>query len=223
MEIQCLFMENSTKNYYQKSMIELDKMKRESKEFSICLHVCCGPCLTYPLEFLLQYFKNIVIVYNNSNIYPQREYQRRYEELLNFIKVHNKENEERITLIKFDYDNVSYNQFLAQYGPQKEGNERCFACYEKRMEEVYKFADEIGVDYFTTIMTISRQKNSQKLNEIGLRLQEKHKAKYFVSDFKKKKGIDRKIELVKEYGMYNQEYCGCIYSYQEYLEKIRNK
>ena len=79
MEIQCLFMENSTKNYYQKSMIELDKMKRESKEFSICLHVCCGPCLTYPLEFLLQYFKNIVIVYNNSNIYPQREYQRRYE------------------------------------------------------------------------------------------------------------------------------------------------
>ena len=91
------------------------------------------------------------------------------------------------------------------------------------MEEVYKYADEIGVDYFATVMTISRQKNSQKLNEIGLMLEKKHKAKYLVSDFKKKKGIDRKIELVKEFGMYNQEYCGCIYSYKEYLDKIGKK
>ena len=128
------------------------------------------------------------------------------------------ENNEDANNISDEYDNLSYNQFLAQYGPQKEGNERCFACYEKRMEEVYKYADEIGVDYFATVMTISRQKNSQKLNEIGLMLEKKHKAKYLVSDFKKKKGIDRKIELVKEFGMYNQEYCGCIYSYKEYLD-----
>ena len=216
-------MENNTKNYYQKCMIELDKMKRENRDFSICLHVCCGPCSTHPIEFLSQYFKNIVIVYNNSNIFPSEEYQRRYEELVKYVDLFNKQNNGQIKLVKFEYDNLSYNQFLAQYGPQKEGNERCFACYEKRMEEVYKYADEIGVDYFATVMTISRQKNSQKLNEIGLMLEKKHKAKYLVSDFKKKKGIDRKIELVKEFGMYNQEYCGCIYSYKEYLDKIGKK
>ena len=214
-------MENNTKNYYQKCMIELDKMKRENKDYSICLHVCCGPCLTYPLEFLSQYFKSIVIVYNNSNIYPSEEYQRRYEELVKFVDVFNKKNKGEIKLVKFDYDNKSYNEFLGQYGAQKEGGERCFACYQKRMKEVYDFADEIGVDYFTTVMTISRQKNSQKINLIGLELQKTHAAKYFISDFKKKKGIDRKQELIKEYNMYNQEYCGCVYSYKEYLNKAR--
>ena len=87
-------------------------------------------------------------------------------------------------------------------------------------DELEDIADELGVDYFTTVMTISRQKNSQILNEIGLELSKERKAKYFVSDFKKKKGIDRKKELIEEYDMYNQEYCGCVYSYSEYLTKL---
>ena len=128
-------MENNTKNYYQKCMIELDKMKRENRDFSICLHACCGPCSTHPVEFLSQYFKNIVIVYNNSNIYPIEEYQRRYEELVRYVELFNQQNEGKISLVKFEYDSLSYNQFLAQYGPQKEGGVRCFACYKKRMEE----------------------------------------------------------------------------------------
>ena len=210
-------------NYYQKSMIEIDKMKRENKEYSICLHVCCGPCSTHPLEFLSQYFKNIVLVFNNSNIYPSNEYARRYEELVKFVDIFNKENEGKITLVKFDYDNEKYNEFLSVYGPQKEGKERCFACYRKRMSEAYDYADKIGVDYFATIMTISRQKNSQILNEIGIELSKNHQAKYFVSDFKKKKGIDRKKELIEKYNMYNQEYCGCVYSYSEYLKKMSEK
>ena len=219
-------MENSKKNvinYHQKMVIELDKMKRENKEFSICLHVCCGPCSTYPLELLTQYFKNIVLVYNNSNIFPSEEYVRRYEELKRYVEIFNSENKGQIKLVKFDYDNESYNSFLSEYGPQKEGKERCFACYKKRMEEVYKYADEIGVDYFTTVMTVSRQKNSQILNQIGIELSKKYKTKYFVSDFKKKKGIDRKKELVEKYNMYNQEYCGCVYSYQDYLQKMGEK
>ena len=216
-------MENKQKrivNYYQKSMIEIDKIRRENKDFSICLHVCCGPCSTHPIEFLSQYFKNIVIIFNNSNIYPFEEYSRRYEELVRYVTDFNSKNKGEIKIIKLDYDNKSYNQFLAEYGPQKEGKERCFACYRKRMEEAYKLADELGVDYFATVMTISRQKNSQILNEIGIELSKERKAKYFVSDFKKKKGIDRKKELIEEYDMYNQEYCGCVYSYSEYLTKL---
>lgn len=216
-------MGNNVKNYYQKGMIELDKISRENRDFSICLHVCCGPCLTYPIEVLSQYFKSIVIVYNNSNIYPSEEYHRRFEELVKFIDAFNNENKGEIKLINFEYDNKSYNQFLSDYGAEKEGGERCFACYKKRMSEVYDYADKIGVDYFTTIMTISRQKNSQKINEIGFELEQTHKTKYLFSDFKKKKGIDRKVELTKKYNMYNQLYCGCIYSYKEYLDKIGKK
>ena len=219
-------MENKQKkivNYYQKSMIELDKIKRDNKDVSICLHVCCGPCSTHPLEFLTQYFKNIVLVYNNSNIYPSEEYARRLEELERYIDIFNKENEGKIELVKFDYDNVSYNQFLGQYGAIKEGGIRCIECYKKRMDQAYKYANDRGLDYFTTVMTISRQKNSQILNEIGLELSKKYTTKYFVSDFKKKKGIDRKKELIEKYNMYNQEYCGCIYSYQEYKVKMGEK
>ena len=215
-------MEMSNKkivNYYQKSMIEIDKMKRENKDYSIVIHACCGPCSTHPIEFLSQYFKNIVIIYNNSNIYPSEEYQRRLEELVKYIDIFNSQNEAEIRLVKFDYDNENYNKILATFGPQKEGGERCKTCYRTRMEEAYRFADENGFDYFTTVMTISRQKNSQVINEIGIELSKKYKTKYFVSDFKKKKGIDRKKELIEQYGMYNQEYCGCVYSYSEYLKK----
>ena len=88
------------------------------------------------------------------------------------------------------------------------------------MDMTYKYADEHNYDYFTTVMTISRQKNSYVLNEIGEKLSHKYKTKYFYSDFKKKQGIDKSIELRKKYNLYNQEYCGCIYSYQKYLEKI---
>lgn len=210
-------------NYYQKSMIEIDKMKRENKDYTIALHVCCGPCSTHPIEFLSQYFKNIVIIYNNSNIYPSNEYYRRLDELKKFIDVFNAENKGSIELIEFEYENEDYNQFLKRYGPQKEGKERCFACYEKRMKQAYEYANRRGIDYFTTVMTISRQKNSQILNEIGIKLSQKYATKYFVSDFKKKKGIDRKKELIEKYNMYNQEYCGCVYSYNEYLKKIEGK
>ena len=119
----------------------------------------------------------------------------------------------------FPYDNVAYNAFLSPYKDQPEGKERCFLCYEKRMEETYKYADEKGYDYFTTVMTISRQKNSNILNKIGEKLSKKYKPRYFYSDFKKKKGINRSRELRIQNNMYNQEYCGCIYSYRVYLKK----
>ena len=148
-------MENKSKikqNFYKKSIEEIEKNIGENKEVSICLHACCGPCSTHPVEFLSQYFKNIVIVYNNSNIYPSDEYKRRYEELKKYADNFNAENNGKIELIQFEYDNLKYNQFLGKYGPMKEGGLRCIECYKKRMDEVYKFADDRNIDYFTTLL-----------------------------------------------------------------------
>ena len=121
--------------------------------------------------------------------------------------------------IYFDYDNDSYNEMLDEYGDMDEGLSRCFKCYRTRMENCYKYAEENGYDYFCTVMTISRQKSSQVMNKIGIDLSKKYKTKYFLSDFKKNKGIDRAREIRIEYNMYNQQYCGCIYSYNRYLKR----
>ena len=126
-------------------------------------------------------------------------------------------------LIEFIYDNDDYNKSLAPYALEKEGGKRCLICYEKRMDLTYRYADEHGYDYFTTVMTISRQKDSFILNDIGEKLSKKYKTKYFYSDFKKHQGIDRTTELRKEYNLYNQLYCGCVYSYLERKRKDEEK
>ena len=119
-------------------------------------------------------------------------------------------------MIETPYKNEEYNKNLEPYKEQKEGLDRCKLCYKIRMDEAYKYASENNFDYFTTVMTISRQKNSIVLNNIGLELQEKYKnTKYFISDFKKNKGIDKGLEIAKERNMYRQDYCGCIYSYNK--------
>ena len=216
-------METKTiKNYYQQSQIEIDKIKREGLRPSIAIHACCGPCASFPLEFLTPVF-DVTILYNNSNIYPDTEYQRRLAEIKKYVPIFNKEHNANVKLVEFDYDNESYTKKLEPLKDCKEGGDRCILCYTLRMDQAYKYANDHGFDYFTTVMTISRQKNSQVLNRIGEKLSHKYQTKYFFSDFKKKKGIDRSQELRKEYHMYNQEYCGCKYSYEAYLEKEAKK
>lgn len=215
-------MAASVKNYYQFSQIEIDKIKRENIRPSLALHACCGPCSTFPLEFLTPIF-DVTILYCNSNIYPEQEYQRRLNELKRYVELFNDRYHQNVKLIEFEYDNSSYNQKLEPLKDLKEGQERCFLCYSLRMNQAYKYADDNHFDYFTTVMTISRQKDSQILNQIGQTLSKKYQTKYFYSDFKKKKGIDRSWEIRKEYDMYVQEYCGCIYSYNAYLDKINKK
>ena len=212
--------EKNTKiNYYQKSQIEIDKIVREGKRPTIALHACCGPCSTYPLEFLAPFF-DITILYPNSNIYPSEEYFRRLNELKKYIEIFNKENGYSVKLVEFEYKNEEFNKKLEIYKDEPEGGKRCFLCFTLRMDEAYKYADELGFDYVTTVMTISRQKNSQVLNKIGNELSAKYKTKYFYSDFKKKNGINRSYELRRKYNLYNQQYCGCVYSYAHYLKKI---
>ena len=197
-------------NYYEKSIQEIEFIKTLNYKPSILLHSCCGPCSAFPLQFLNEYF-NITIYYNNSNIYPDLEFTRRVNEL----KEHLDKYYPNIKLLIPEYDGKAYTKFLSTYGDMPEGQDRCFACYRKRMEEGYIYAKENNFDYFTTVMSISRQKNSQKLNEIGYLLEEKYpEVKYFYSDFKKKQGIDQTNKIAKENDMYRQDYCGCVYSYK---------
>ena len=129
-----------------------------------------------------------------------------------------------VKVIKTNYDNDKYNLDLEPYKDEKEGGNRCHLCYEKRMKEAYDFAEEQKFDYFTTVMTISRQKNSQILNEIGKKLEKEHQfTKYFYSDFKKNKGIDIAREMRIHYDLYQQLYCGCKYTYQQGLEKEKER
>lgn len=219
----CSYMNKQKINYYQKSLQILDKMPKNADKPSLLLHACCGPCSTFPLTFLCPNF-NVTIFFNNSNIYPESEYIRRLEELKKFLAYFEKDYGYHVELIVRPYDNENYNKDLEPFASLPEGETRCFICYEKRMDEAFKFANENGYDFFTTVMTISRQKNSQKLNEIGEKLQTKYShTKYFFSDFKKNKGIDIAREMRIHYNLYQQLYCGCKYTFEKGIEKEKNK
>lgn len=216
-------MKNQKVNYYKKSLQILDNLGELQRKPKLLLHACCGPCSTFPLTFLCPHF-DVTIFFNNSNIYPESEYKRRLDELVKFLEYFKKDYGYEVKLIIQEYDNEKYNRDLEKYKDQPEGLERCFICYEKRMDEAYKFANENGFDFFTTVMSISRQKNSQKLNEIGYKLSLKYKnTKYFFSDFKKNKGIDIAREMRIHYDLYQQLYCGCKYTYEKGLAKEKEK
>ncbi|OPZ35878.1 MAG: hypothetical protein BWY98_00615 [Tenericutes bacterium ADurb.BinA155] len=209
-------------NYYKMSLKELAALPKDRKP-TLLLHACCGPCSTFPLTFLCPHF-DVTIYYNNSNIFPEAEYQRRLEELKKFLGYFKRDYGYDVKLIVPPYDNVAYTADLAPYALEKEGGKRCVLCYTKRMGEAYDYAEAHGYDYFTTVMTISRQKNSEILNAVGKQLAEQHqKTHYFYSDFKKAKGIDIAREMRIHYGLYNQLYCGCQYSYAASLKKADSK
>lgn len=201
--------------YYRMMEENLKNIKNLNKKPTLLLHSCCAPCNAFPLVLLVEYF-DLTLMYNNSNIYPSIEYYRRLNELKKYVEYINQKYHVNIKIIETPYNNEEYNKFLEPYKNQKEGLDRCKLCYKIRMNEAYKYANDHNYDYFTTVMTISRQKNSIVLNNIGLELQKKYpNTKYFVSDFKKNKGIDKGLEIAKEHNMYRQDYCGCIYSYNK--------
>ena len=199
------------RNFYKESLKEMETFREKYPECKpkILLHACCVVCACWPMDFLHDAF-DITLIYNNPNIWPKPEYDKRLSELKRYL--HERWNDE-IGLIVTDYSGEEYMDSLAFGKDDPEGWKRCFYCYEKRMDEAFRYADENGFDYFTTVMTFSRQKDSQKLNEIGLRLAEKyHNAKYFVSDFKKADGQKRSNEICEAYSLYKQNYCGCVFS-----------
>ena len=205
---------------YQK---ELDKiiadLEREQKVPTLLLHSCCAPCSSYCLEYLANYFK-ITIFYYNPNISLEEEYQKRVEEqkrLIASLPV-----KYPVDFKEGNYDTECFYEISKGLEQEPEGGARCFLCYRLRLEEAVKVAKEGKFDYVTTTLSISPHKNAAKLNEIGEELEKIYQVQYLPSDFKKKNGYKRSIELSKEYDLYRQDYCGCVYSKQE-AEKIRKE
>ena len=220
METQCSSMANRI-NYYKKSLQILENIQDLPRKPKLLLHACCGPCSTFPLTFLCPHF-DVTIFFNNSNIYPGEEYHRRLDELKKLLEYYKRDYGFDVKIVETKYDNDSYNVDLEPYKDLPEGMERCFICFEKRMDEAFRFANENGYGYFTTVMTISRQKNSQKLNEIGEKLQSKYpNTKYFFSDFKKNNGAELGRQLKIKYDLYQQLYCGCKYTYEKFQRKVK--
>lgn len=198
----------------------LKKLSEEKKVPRLLLHSCCAPCSSYVLEYLSQYFE-ITILYYNPNIGPESEYNRRKQEQIDFISRFPAVN--KIQFMDCDYEPKEF--FDKVKGKEKLGekSERCYDCYELRLEETAKVASQFGFDYFTTTLSISPHKNAAWLNEIGERLSESYQVDYLYSDFKKKGGYYRSTELAKEYGLYRQDYCGCVFSKLEREEQQKQE
>ena len=206
-------------NYYKEFEKILDNIKNSNKIPKLLLHACCGPCSSYCLELLSNYF-DITILYYNPNIYPETEYLRRKNELKEFIKKIPHKN--KIELMEERYIPNEYYESVKGLENLGERSERCYNCYQLRMEECAIIASNNNYDYFTTTLSISPYKDANWINEIGEHLQNKYSTKYLYADFKKKNGYKRSIELSKIYNMYRQDYCGCIYSKLEHDKKIDN-
>ena len=176
---------------------------------SLLIHACCAPCSSYVIEYLSEYF-HINILYYNPNITNPEEYNYRLSEeerLINELPVKNP-----VKLIKGEYNPKAFIEAVKGLENEPEGGKRCEKCFELRLSEAAKKCKEIGADYFLTTLTISPLKNAEKINEIGNRIADEYGVKYLPSDFKKKNGYKRSIELSEEYNLYRQNYCGCVFS-----------
>lgn len=202
---------------YQKELDNIVKSIEETQRTEVpkvFLHSCCAPCSSYCLEYLSNFFE-VTVFYYNPNIYPEEEYRKRVIEQQEFIKKFPAKH--KISFVEGEYEADKFYQTVKGLEQIPEGGERCFACYRLRLQEAYDYAKDKGFDYFTTTLTISPLKNAAKLNEIGEEIAQAGNGtlKFLPSDFKKKNGYKRSVELSAEYGMYRQDYCGCVFSKQE--------
>lgn len=203
-------------NYDLMMQEQINNAKEGSK---LLLHACCGPCSSTCLERLGNFF-DISILYYNPNISDKREYDKRVCEIKKFINSF--KTKYPIKLIEGRYDPMEFFEIAKGLENEPERGERCYKCYNLRLEETAKVADELGFDFFATTLTLSPYKKADWLNEIGSCLDKKYNSTYLYSDFKKKNGYKRSIELSYQYDMYRQDYCGCVYSKRDYLERKKN-
>ncbi len=197
---------------------ELSKIKEAGITPRLLLHSCCAPCSSYVLEYLTEYF-NITVYYYNPNISPMGEYEKRIAEQKRLISEMKFKNS--VSFIEGTYNHDEFISLTRGLENLPEGGERCSLCYEMRLEAAAQKAAEINADYFTTTLSVSPYKNTAKLNTIGLKLAMEYGVPYLVSDFKKNNGYKRSIELSTEYGLYRQNFCGCIFSKKEAEERRR--
>ncbi len=190
----------------------LKELNQEGKIPKLLLHTCCAPCSTTVIERLLSFF-HITVFYYNPNIEPESEYKKRKEEQKRLLKEISSKNP--ITFLDCDYNNLEFENIAKGYENCLEGGERCHRCYLLRLEKTAEMAKQLGFDYFGTSLTVSPYKNAFIINQIGKELQEKYSVNYLISDFKKKDGYKRSIDLSKKYNLYRQNFCGCQYSQKE--------
>lgn len=174
----------------------------------LLLHACCGPCSSAVLEQLSQYFE-ITILYYNPNIWPAEEYHRREEELERFVA---QAHPLGVTVVEDRYDPQKFYDAARGLEDEPERGQRCTACYRLRMRRAAQYAAEHGFDWFTTTLSISPHKDAVRINQIGQELAAEFGVPHLPSDFKKKNGYLRSLQLSAEYGLYRQDYCGCVFS-----------
>ena len=195
------------------NLIMEDIIKNMQGKPKLLLHACCGVCSSSVIEKLYPFFE-ITILYYNPNIYPKEEYIKRLntqKEIIDKMNIN-------IKLLEIGYLNEEFENIARGLEDEKEGGTRCTKCFYLRLDKTAKIAKNLNYDYFTTTLSVSPYKDSQKLNKIGEVLEKEYNVKYLYSDFKKKEGYKRSNELAKIYNLYRQHYCGCKYSLKEALE-----
>ena len=197
------------RNYQKELNGTIEKLVEAGRTPRLLLHSCCAPCSSYVLEYLSEYF-SVTVFYYNPNIFPAEEYEKRVKEqealILRLPAKH------RISFLEGPYEQERFYEMAKGLELEPEGGERCFRCYHLRLLEAAQMARAGAFDYFTTTLSISPLKDAEKLNEIGEKLAREYGVAYLNSDFKKRNGYKRSIELSREYGLYRQDYCGCVYS-----------
>lgn len=197
------------------------------KKPSLLLHACCGPCSSYVIEYLAKYF-DITIFYYNPNIFPAEEYERRLNELKNLLPRFPAALQNNVKFVEQNYDPEEFYSALEiknhpEFAGEPEKGERCRRCYQFRLKRAFKYAAENNFEYFCTTLSISPFKDAEKINRIGKELclsNPEKNPKWLPADFKKNGGFKRSLELSQEYGLYRQQYCGCVYS-KTNTEKFR--
>ena len=200
------------KQNYQKLMDAVVASLPQGERPRLLLQSCCGPCSSYVLEALTPFFR-VTVLYYNPNIQPRAEYDLRLENQRKIIAA--LPTPSAVDILECDYDGEKYDAAVKGLESEPEGGTRCTVCFRLRLEETAKRASELGYDWFCTTLTVSPHKDSDRLNQIGKALGERYGVPFLPSDFKKREGYKRSIQLSNEYGLYRQDYCGCLYSKSE--------
>ena len=200
------------KQNYQKQMDAVVASLPQGERPRLLLQSCCGPCSSYVLEALTPYFR-VTVLYYNPNIQPRAEYDLRLENQRKIIAA--LPTPSAVDILECDYDGEKYDAAVKGLESEPEGGARCTVCFRLRLEETAKRASELGYDWFCTTLTVSPHKDAERLNQIGRALGERYGVPFLPSDFKKREGYKRSIQLSKEYELYRQDYCGCLYSKSE--------
>lgn len=204
-------MENK-RNFQRELDSVLKNISSAESKPVLLLHSCCGPCSSYVLEYLTQYF-NIKLYFYNPNIHPEDEYKKRLDAQYKVIKSMQLEN--TVEIIEGAYNTEMFFSKVHGLESEPEGGERCRQCIKMRMEAAASEAKKLNADYFATTLTVSPHKNAIYINQMGEELEQSQQITYLLSDFKKKNGYKRSIELCRIHNIYRQDYCGCVFSFRD--------